>query len=591
MRKTFVLRRLFARLALWVLPVVLAVGALLGIARLELRSRALEAGSLLVVGAEERAREVLATRSGVLPEVLLAPARRVPEARAAEALLSLVDGESSPDAVAQTLVAEEQAFPVSLMARSAFERGDFDTAARLSQVAECLHPAATELVATAAAVETGSLRGAAPDLSVLRLVPGELARRLQTHFSRSAGIRGTVLRDRRGELLGWVVDGELEMAEGVAPEIVPRAVVPLVQRHDQRTALRLSLDLELSRLALRALGRWYRGSIVMVDPASGEILVAVSDPRTFRGGGTPAFEQLREPASVAKLITTSAALRAGLDPDREIDAMTCRGHESYAGQRLYCPVILGPLRGLDHALATSCNVAFANLGVRVGREKLLEEFRRFGFDQPGGPFRHGRIVIDPPDDRSLADLSIGLENTDITPLHGALLAAVLANDGRIPAPRLVTHLDSRLGFHPTPFPASRSRRVLRPEWVPEIVEAMEAVAHRGTARRMAPAAFPVAMKTGTASHPRYGFHVNYVGFGPVPQNRLAFCVRVTDQPTSKKVRGAARSVTTRLLSYLARVAGERGWRETPGLESEPSRVARKAPARPSPSGSRVAVAP
>ena len=31
--------------------------------------------------------------------------------------------------------------------------------------------------------------------------------------------------------------------------------------------------------------------------------------------------------------------------------------------------------------------------------------------------------------------------------------------------------------------------------------------------------FPVAMKTGTASHPSHGFHVNYIGYGPLPDAR------------------------------------------------------------------------
>ena len=87
--------------------------------------------------------------------------------------------------------------------------------------------------------------------------------------------------------------------------------------------------------------------------------------------------------------------------------MRCRGHERYAGELLYCPSIAGRLRGLDRAMAVSCNVAFANLGVRVGRDRLLAEFQRYGFDFRGfdsrgfdsrgfdsrrGPASGGRIV-------------------------------------------------------------------------------------------------------------------------------------------------------------------------------------------------------
>jgi cell division protein FtsI/penicillin-binding protein 2 len=55
------------------------------------------------------------------------------------------------------------------------------------------------------------------------------------------------------------------------------------------------------------------------------------------------------------------------------------------------------------------------------------------------------------------------------------------------------------------------------------------------------------MKTGTASAPRVGYHVNYVGVGPLPNPTLAFSVRVTHQPTSPGVNRVARDVLRRVL--------------------------------------------
>ena len=71
------------------------------------------------------------------------------------------------------------------------------------------------------------------------------------------------------------------------------------------------------------------------------------------------------------------------------------------------------------------------------------------------------------------------------------------------------------------------------------------------------------MKTGTASHPQHGFHVNYIGIGPMPDARVAWSVRITHQPTSRKVRTAAREVTRRLLRNLDRIAERRGWHDHP----------------------------
>jgi len=239
--------------------------------------------------------------------------------------------------------------------------------------------------------------------------------------------------------------------------------------------------------------------------------------------------------------------------------MTCRGSERFDGQLLYCPYIAGPLRGLDRAMAVSCNVAFADLGVEAGRRAMLDELRRYGFDAPLGAFPGGRVVERWGDDRQLADLSIGLEATEITPLHAALLAAVMANGGVLPEPTLLYATDGRLGLHPHRLSPAPGRPVIRPEWAGKVVEAMVAVTERGTGRATAPWDFPVAMKTGTASHPLYGFHTNYIGIGPMPEPRIAFAVRITDQGTSRNVRYASRRVTARFLAHLGEVAERRGW--------------------------------
>ena len=80
---------------------------------------------------------------------------------------------------------------------------------------------------------------------------------------------------------------------------------------------------------------------------------------------------------------------------------------------------------------------------------------------------------------------------------------------------------------------------------------MEAVATFGTGASLAPRGFALAMKTGTAAEPGRGYHVNYIGMGPLPHPTLAFCVRVTNERNSPAVTRAAREVTGRLLAALA----------------------------------------
>jgi hypothetical protein len=378
-----------------------------------------------------------------------------------------------------------------------------------------------------------------------------------------------LVRDRDGVLLGkarptaW--GGFLFLPElGVNAAMVPAPAIDDLDSVLPARSVRLTIDRGMSEMALRALGP-YRGSIVVVDPADGSVMAAVSDRQTAAEGGTPALQQMREPASIAKLITVTAALRAGLDVDAILHDMTCRGSLRFGDGpdgMLYCAAINGPLRGLDRALAVSCNIAFAHLGELVGREALLEEYRRYGFDGEESPF-FGKVLAPQGSPRQLGDLSIGLEATSITPVHAALEAATVANGGWMHPPRLYRSTDSFLGFTERALPAPPGWQVLDASWRPLLTRAMVAVAQPGgTAPRIAPASFPVALKTGTASEPDKGFHVNYIGFGPLPANphppvgqpdaRFAFAVRVTHQPSSHRVRSAAFAVTRRFLEGLAR---------------------------------------
>jgi len=431
---------------------------------------------------------------------------------------------------------------------------DLDRLRRTAELASAAGSPLGRLYLAAAAIEAGDAARASEQLATLdaSLRHDPLALRIGAAVRARAEGLATLVFDRRGEPVGGLDEsGALQLVPGMDEALIPRAALAPLARAPQAAGVRLSIDLDLSSLARGAL-REHRGSIVLVDAWTGSVLAAVSDAQTSRDHETPALEQYREPASIAKLITTAAALRAGLDPDAEISHISCTGAVRYPSGTLWCPWGDGALHGLNHAMAVSCNTSFAQLGAKVGREGLLDELRRWGFDRadpdlPGS----GRIVAPEGDDRQLGDLAIGLEATDITPLHAALTAAVFANGGSMPAPRFVAAADGRLGRSPVAFPRREARRVIPEAWLPRLRQAMLAVAAPGgTAAFLAPPGFPVAMKTGTASLRGAGYHVNYIGIGPMPEARIAFEVRITHEPNSPRARRAAREVTQTLLEGL-----------------------------------------
>jgi peptidoglycan glycosyltransferase len=473
-----------------------------------------------------------------------------PEARTGLALLAALDGEQV-DAERVSLAALGS-YPVPALLDRALEEERYEGCLRLTELLEAAGGPSFPAYRAAALLELGRIEEARA-VQIAEAPRTRLRGRLSEVLD--ADLSAMLVRDRRGVLLGRVVPGDeggFVPADGMEPGLLPRTAVSNLDRFAPARSVRLTMDAELSRLAQKSLGS-YRGSIVVIDPWDGSVLAAVSDRRTARREDSAAFEQLREPASIAKLITTSAALRAGIDVDAVLADLTCRGSLPFPEGRLYCSAVNGRLRGLDRAMAVSCNVAFAHLGSLVGGDALVEEYRRFGFDHgvpAEGPF--GRVLVPDARSRDLGELSIGLEASAITPVHAALQAGTIANGGRMHEPQVHRATDSYLGLSERVMGSDPGWQVLDEASLAALTGAMKAVvAPGGTAARVAPSSFPIALKTGTASEPSSGFHVNYIGFGPASEPRFAFAVRLTHQRTSRRVRNAAFAVTRRFLRNLA----------------------------------------
>jgi peptidoglycan glycosyltransferase len=550
-------RRRAASILAALLAAALAAAALLAVRNARHDARLAEGRRLLVEGDLDGAAAEL--------ERLRDSGRVGPQARAGLEVVGAARGADAAPAADPAAVVQRAGVPLRPLADGAMRAGRHRAAIALGRLMAAAGDTAGLAYQAAALVELGrdgearAVVASAPSAFGREGLGGDVVAVLDL-LGRGAA---TIVRDRAGRLLGATDGaGAYLPAEGIAAEWIPRAALvrpPAAGPGEGAPSrgLRLALDLGLTRAAAEALaGR--RGAVVLIDPASGEVRAAVSDAASFAAGGTPALDQQREPASIQKLITATAAMRAGLDPDAEIARMTCAGSARYGDGSLWCASPGGQLRGLGHALAISCNVAFANLGARIGRAGLLDELRRYGFDSGRGGA--GRIRQPAGDARQLADLSVGLTATETTPLHAARMAAVFAT-GTLPGVVLHSAEDGRMGLSPAPIPRAREgdgggRPVIDAGWVAAMQKAMALVTGPGgTAEGVAPPGFPVAMKTGTASEPGQGYHVNYIGVGPMPRPALAFCVRVTHGSSSPAVTRSAREA---LGALLGRLAGARG---------------------------------
>lgn len=227
------------------------------------------------------------------------------------------------------------------------------------------------------------------------------------------------------------------------PSWTPENRTPVFDGRDS-LLLCTSIDSSLQAYLSRLMHRYHPlyGGIVALNPVSGRILAMVS----YIGDSMPAPEvnlcltSSFPAASVYKTITAAAAIElAGFSAVCSVEHRG-RNHTLYKSQlaeNLEYSVSIS----FDKAYARSINAVFARVGIyELGAPKLYRFSDRFGFNHapPGDlPCEPSRIFM-PDSQFELAELASGFnQRTTISPLHGALIAAGIAQKGLMPVPTLV----------------------------------------------------------------------------------------------------------------------------------------------------------
>lgn len=312
------------------------------------------------------------------------------------------------------------------------------------------------------------------------------------------------------------------------------------ERIGRYDTLLTTLDSRVQLAAVRALAA-YRGSLVAIDPQSNDILAIASS----RGRGLApnlALEAQYEPGSVVKTLTILSALSNGVDL-KAMFPYRCTGQIKIDGRDFgdWVPKGHGELPNLEEALAQSCNLFFAEVGLKLGREKLRATMTAAGYDGQTdlGLFQAplGRTVGRIFNNYETAYYAIGLEHASTNALHTAMLASMLANRGVLTTPRLFRGRRNILGEVSAAAEPKGRARIATLEQAETIVRAMEAVVNRpkGTGRRASVDGVRIALKTGTAGRRDRGYHALILGFVPVQSPRMAFGIVVEGEGSSEYV--------------------------------------------------------
>lgn len=289
------------------------------------------------------------------------------------------------------------------------------------------------------------------------------------------------------------------------------------------------------------------GWAIVMDPQTGDILAMANSPDydpTFYDRSPAAnlrnhiLSDRIEPGSTIKALTVAAALEEGvMRPETLVNCMN--GKWMLQGRAITDHEKFGTLTFMD-TFVHSSNVAMAQVGLKLGPDRLYHYLKKFGFGAKTGLGLPGE---DPGylkstkywSGRTPATIAFGYE-VQVTALQLALAYAALANDGILMKPRFVKSVKAPDGSLLVDNGPEQVRRVVTERTASRLLEFMGKVVTDGTGKMAALDWCVVGGKTGTARKldPKTKQYVNrhyasFVGVAPLDRPRL-LCYIVIDEP-------------------------------------------------------------
>jgi len=328
--------------------------------------------------------------------------------------------------------------------------------------------------------------------------------------------------------------------------------------------LESGMDLELQKYG-ELLMKNKRGSIVAIEPKTGEILCLVSNPNydpnllvgRIRGKNykklsqdtlNPLFNRALmakyPPGSTFKLLQALIGLEEEVIDENTL--FSCNGGYYYAGRRLGCHAHSSPV-DLEFSIQTSCNAYYCNVFKRVldkyptseeGYQKWRSYLSQFGLGS--------RLMVDMTSEISgfvpkstyydrfygrhrwnghtIISLAIGQGELGVTPIQMANFCATIANRGWYYTP----HIIRKIGNEPITDSTYTEKHTvdIKKEHFEKVVNGMYKVIEAGTGRGVRFNEIEICGKTGTAQNPHGKDHSIFIAFAPKDDPKIAMAVYV-----------------------------------------------------------------
>lgn len=319
------------------------------------------------------------------------------------------------------------------------------------------------------------------------------------------------------------------------------------------------------------------GLLIALEPDTGRILALANYP-TFNPNNyqqtraearrNRACNWLYEPGSTFKIVSVAAALN-----EKIVTPQTS----------FYCPreFVVGNRRikeahdaiskvgnkTVSEIIQDSLNIGAAQIGLKLGREKLYQYIKEFGFGRPTGldlPAEESGLLRPV---KTWAECDTGIipfgQGIAATPIQIATAVATIANGGFLVKPFIVSSVKSFNSSYIHNFQPENKKRVISEETAREMKLMLEQAVVKGTGTLAKIAGYRICGKTGTAQKPipgRVGYwpgHYvgSFVGFFPFEKPRVLILVLIDEPKTAGYYGGvvagpAFKKLSEEIIPYL-----------------------------------------
>ncbi len=352
------------------------------------------------------------------------------------------------------------------------------------------------------------------------------------------------------------IEGALngQLAGTASDQLLDRLQNTVTGKDPKGASVQLTIDPTVQKAAYDALGD-QQGAVVALNPKTGAVLAMVSKPSfdpnliADHSTGVAAYEKLvkedpsplddralagktNPPGSTFKIISASAALESGdYTPSSSFPSPTSytlpgtstvihNADGEFCGDQAKASIAL--------ALSLSCNIPFAQLGIKLGADALRTQADKFGFDTPLSipiPVTPGHYPSGDLSEAETAQTAFGQYEDRATPLQMAMVASAIGNGGQEMKPNLVQKVVS---------PSLETEDAMKPTVLSTPVSAdtaakvkamMVSSVASGAATNARIDGVTVAGKTGTAQNGTgQPYTLWFTGFAPADDPQVAVAV-------------------------------------------------------------------